>query len=183
MIRSLLALVVALLLSASAGAADVKYALTGENTKVTFVGTKPGGKHNGGFKKLTGNATVTDGNIETLKIEVDIDTDSLYSDDPSGKLTAHLKNPDFFGVKDNPKATFKTTKIEKTDKGYTITGDLTMIGKTKAVSFPATVGEKDGVLSITSDFKIDRTQWGMNFGSKGQVDKDVAIKLAVTAKK
>ena len=40
-------------------------------------------------------------------------------------------------MKDNPKATFKSTKIEKTDKGYTITGDLTMLGKTKSVSFPA----------------------------------------------
>jgi polyisoprenoid-binding protein YceI len=183
MIRSLSALVLAILLGTSAVAADVKYALTGENTKLTFVGTKPGGKHDGGFKKLTGTATVADGKIESLTIEVDIDTDSLYTDDPSGKLTNHLKNPDFFGVKDNPKATFKTTKVAKTDKGYDVTGDLTMLGKTKAVTFPATITEKDGVLSLTSDFKIDRTQWGMNYGAKGQVDKDVAIKLAVTAKK
>ena len=61
MIRSLSALALAILLVASAAAADVKYALTGENTKITFIGTKPGGKHDGGFKKLTGTATVTDG--------------------------------------------------------------------------------------------------------------------------
>jgi len=181
MIRSLVALILAAAIGATALAADTTYALTGENTKVTFVGTKPGGKHEGGFKKVSGTATVTDGNLETLKIETDIDTTSLYSDNP--KLTAHLKNPDFFGVKDNPKATFKTTKVEKTDKGYTISGDLTLLGKTKAVSFPATVTEKDGTLTIASDFKIDRTQWGMNFGANGMVDKEVAIKLAVTAKK
>ena len=180
MIRSLFALGLAALLGTSAFAADVKYALTGENTKITFVGKKPDGKHDGGFKKLTGNATVTDGKIETLTIEVDIDTDSLYSDNE--KLTGHLKQPDFFGVKDNPKATFKTTKVEKTDKGYTITGDLMMIGKTKAVSFPATVTENDGTLNFSADFSIDRTDWGMNYG-KGKIDDKVALKVALTAKK
>ena len=182
MVRSLSALALAILLGTAAGAADVKYALTGENTKVTFVGTKPGGKHDGGFKKLSGNATVTDGNIETLTIAVEIDTDSLYTDDPSGKLTGHLKNPDFFGVKDHPKATFKTTKVEKTDKGYTITGDLTMIGKTKAVSFPATVAANGDTLTLNAEFTIDRTDWGMNYG-KGKIDDKVTIKVAVNAKK
>ena len=132
MMRPLSALVLAFLLGASVSAADVQYALTGENTKLTFTGTKPGGKHDGGFKKLAGTATVTDGKLAT--IEVEIDTDSLYSDNE--KLTGHLKNPDFFGVKDHPKATFKSTKIEKTDRGYTITGDLTMIGQTKPVTLP-----------------------------------------------
>ena len=180
MYRTLFALAVAALLSASGTAADTKYALSGDNTKLEFTGTKKGGKHDGGFKKLTGTATVTDSKFDTLKIEVEIETDSLYADD--AKLTGHLKNSDFFGVKDNPKATFKTTKVEKTDKGYNVTGDLTMIGKTKAVTFPATISEKDGVLSLKSDFKIDRTQWGMNYG-KGMIDNDVAIRLAVSAKK
>ena len=181
MVRTLSALALAALLGTSAIAADVTYALTGDNTKITFVGTKPDGKHEGGFKKLTGTATVSDGKLESLKIQTEIDCNSLYSDNE--KLTGHLKNPDFFGVKDNPKATFKTTKVEKTDKGYNVTGDLTLLGKTKPVTFPATITEKDGVLSLTADFKIDRTQWGMNYGAKGQVDKDVAIKLAVNAKK
>src|SRR5262249_5649322 len=160
-------------------AADTKYTLTGENTTIQFVGTKPGGKHDGGFKKVAGTATVTDGNLATLKIEVEIETDSLYADDP--KLTGHLKSPDFFGVKDNPKATFKTTKVEKTDKGYTITGELTMLGKTKAVSFPAAVAAGDA-LTLTSEFQIDRNDWGMSFG-KGKIDDKVTIKVAVNAKK
>jgi polyisoprenoid-binding protein YceI len=180
MARTLFALALVALLGLSATAADTKYAITGENTKLTFTGTKPGGKHDGGFKTLTGTATVTDGNLATLKIEVDIDCDSLYSDD--AKLTGHLKNPDFFNVKDNPKATFKTTKVEKTDKGHTVTGDLTLLGKTKAVTFPATVTEKDGVLNLAADFQIDRNDWGMSYG-KGKIDDKVAIKIAMAAKK
>jgi polyisoprenoid-binding protein YceI len=160
-------------------AADTKYALTGDNTTLTFTGTKAKGKHDGGFKKLTGTATVTDGDLTTLKIETDIEVDSIYTDDT--KLTGHLKGPDFFGVKDNPTATFKTTKVEKSDKGYTSTGDLTMLGKTKSVTMPATISVAGDTLTIASNFKIDRTNWGMTYG-KGQIDNDVALKLSVKAK-
>ena len=179
MIRSISALTLAALFGLSAAAAEQKFALDGDNTKVTFTGTKKGGKHDGGFKKLTGTASITDGDLSTLKLEAEIDTDSLYSD--TEKLTAHLKNPDFFGVKDNPKATFKTTKVEKTEKGYTITGDLTLLGKTKPVTIPAAVAVKEHVLTLTSEFKINRSDWGMTFG-KGMVDDAVSLKLAITAK-
>lgn len=180
MTRVLFSLPLIALLAATAPGADTKYPLTGDNTKLTFVGTKPSGKHEGGFSKLNGTATVTDGNLATLKLEVDIDCDSLYSD--SAKLTTHLKSPDFFGVKDNPKATFKTTKVEKADTLYSVTGDLTMLGKTKSVNFLAALTEKDGVLSMAAEFKIDRTQWGMTYG-KGMVDNDVTVKVIMSAKK
>ena len=49
-------------LGLTASAAEEKYALTGDNTKITFVGTKKGGKHEGGFKKLAGTATVSRAN-------------------------------------------------------------------------------------------------------------------------
>jgi polyisoprenoid-binding protein YceI len=180
MSRTLMTIIALGLATAIATAAETKYSLSGDNTKLTFTGTKTKGKHDGGFNKLTGTATVSDGDLTTLKIETDIEVDSMYSDD--AKLTNHLKSPDFFAVKDNPKATFKTTKVVKTDKGYDVTGDLTMLGKTKAVTFPATITVTGDTLNLTAEFKIDRTNWGMTYG-KGQIDNMVNIKLAVTAKK
>jgi polyisoprenoid-binding protein YceI len=177
MLRSLFALALA---AGIASAADQKIALTGENTAVTFTGTKKGGKHDGGFKKLIGTATIPDGDLTKLAIEATIDADSLYSDNE--KLTAHLKNPDFFGVKDNPTATFKSTKVEKTEKGYTVTGDLTLLGKTKPVTLPSTIELKDGKLVLTSEFKIKRFDWGMTFG-KGMVDDEVSLKLKIDSKR
>jgi polyisoprenoid-binding protein YceI len=180
MLRFVSASVLAALLGATLSAADQVFPLTGENTRVTFIGTKKNGKHEGGFSKLTGTATVTDGKPGTLKIDAVIDTTSLYSD--NGKLTNHLKSPDFFAVKQHPKATFKSKQVEKTDKGYTITGDLTMLGKTKPVSIPATVTVNGDTLTVTSDFTINRFDWGMVYG-KGQVDDAVRLKLNVNAKK
>ena len=174
--RLFLAAVAVAVLALPAAAADVK--LTGENTKITWTGTKgAAGKHDGGFKTLTGTATVS-GDALT-KVEVEIDMDSLYSDD--NRLTAHLKAPDFFGVKNNPKSKFVSTKVEKTDKGYTITGDLTMNGKTKPVTFPATVSHAGGTLKIDAAFSIDKRDWGMTYGG-GKIDDQVAIKVAVEAK-
>ncbi|HEY1186250.1 MAG TPA: YceI family protein [Gemmata sp.] len=180
MSKTMIALGLLAALALTARAADTKYALTGDNTKVTFTGTKTGGKHDGGFGKVAGTATVPDGDLTKLAVTVDIDTDSLYSDD--AKLTAHLKNADFFDVKNQPKATFKSTKVVRDEKGYTITGDLTLLGKTKPVKIPATITEKDGVLSVSAKFTIDRTDWGMTFG-KGKIDDTVTLGLAVTAKK
>ena len=180
MYRAPFAVVLAVLLAVPVVAAETKFSLTGENTKITFVGTKPGGRHEGGFKKVSGTATVTDGNPATLQIQAEIDTDSLYSDNE--KLTGHLKSPDFFGVKDHPKATFKTTKVEKTAKGYNVTGELTMLGRTKAVSMPATVTAAGDTLTLTSEFKINRNDWGMTYG-KGKVDDIVSLKVVVNAKK
>jgi polyisoprenoid-binding protein YceI len=180
MLRTLFTVAALAACISSASAADHTFPLTGDNAKITFVGTKPGGKHEGGFAKLAGTATVTDGNPATLKLDVTIETDSLFSDNPM--LTTHLKSPDFFAVKDHPRATFKTTKVEKSDKGYTITGDLTMLGKTKPVVMPATVTTSGDTLTLTSEFSIDRTDWGMSFG-QGKVDNKVNLKVVVNAKK
>jgi polyisoprenoid-binding protein YceI len=179
MVRRILSITVCALVLAPALALAADFPLTGSNTTIKFVGTKPGGKHDGGFKSVKGTASVTGADAATLKISLDIETDSLYSDNE--KLTAHLKSPDFFGVKSNPKVKFVTTKVEKADAGYIITGELTLLGKTKSVSFPATIAVKGDSLNVTANFSIDRTQWGMTYG-KGKVDDMVKLSVSVNAK-
>lgn len=192
----------ALFFAAVVPASAESYKLDGKTAKVTFVGTKINGKHSGGFKKLDGKATLDGDDMTTLKIELEIDTASLYSD--NAKLTEHLSGPDFFGVKEFPKATFKVTKVEKTKPGkadksdkdakeakvdkdsYTLTGDLTLLGKTKPVTMPGKVKIDGEQLVITSDFKIKRSEWGMTYkvGKKtGEIEDEVKLKVDVKAKK
>lgn len=178
--RQLFGLTALVLAASVALAADGKFSLTGENTTIQFVGSKAEGKHDGGFKKITGTATVADGDPTTAKIELEIDVDSIYTD--TGKLTNHLKSPDFFEVKKYPKAKFVSTKVAKSDDGYTVTGALTLHGKTKTISFPAKIKATDDGLTLTSDFKIDRHDFGVSFG-KGKIHDDVALKVSVKATK
>lgn len=170
---------IVLALVASVGQADeAKFGLTGENTKITFIGSKPNGKHEGGFKKVTGTATVDTKDITTLKITLNIDMNSTFTDD--GKLTGHLKSPDFFDVKTNPTSKFVTTKVEKGEKGYTVTGKLTLAGKTKELSFPATIDAKGDNLTLTSNFSIDRNDWGISYGA-GKIDDTIKLSVSVKA--
>ena len=183
MMRRVLCLAAAILTCASAFVADAGAAdfdLTGKNTTITFVGTNPNGKHEGGFKSVTGMASVPGDDVTKLKITLDIDVNSLYSDNP--KLTGHLKSPDFFGVKSNPSIKFVSSKVEKAGSEYKITGDLTMLGKTNSITVPAQITTAGGALTIAARFKIDRTQWGMTYG-KGKIDDDVSLTVNVKATK
>jgi polyisoprenoid-binding protein YceI len=175
--RKLLAILLVACLCSPLLAADGKFALDGTNTTVKFVGSKAEGKHDGGFKTVTGTATAAGGNILALKIAVDIDMNSLWADDP--KLTGHLKSPDFFDVKRNPTARFVSTKVGlNRDNTCTITGDLTLNGKKKSITFPAKITLTNDKFTLAASFKINRHDFGISYG-KGKIYDDVAITVAV----
>jgi len=180
MMRVFSALAAAVLVVSQGQAAETKFALSSDNTKVTFTGHKPDGKHEGGFKMVTGSAAVEGANLATLKIAVEIDLNSTFTDDE--KLTAHLKSPDFFGVKANPKSKFVSTTVLKTDAGYTVAGKLTLNGKTKDVSFPAKIELAGDTLKLSAKFKIDRNNWDISYG-KGKVNDEVDLGVTLSAKK
>lgn len=153
--------------------------LDGDNTKIGFVGTKPDGSHQGGFNELSGTITVDPESKAVQKISVEIQTESLWADDE--KLTNHLKSADFFNVKERPTASFESSKIESNDAAtgqYTVTGDLTLLDVSREISFPATVTQEDGKFILTSEFTIDRTDFGMDYG-QGKVDNEVTLRIAV----
>ncbi|SDE47566.1 YceI family protein [Riemerella columbipharyngis] len=110
-----------------------------------------------------------------------LDMNSINATDLSGeyqtKLNNHLKNGDFFEVEKYPTGTFKMMLLRKNNKpdfNYIITGNLTLKGSTNAVTFPAKIEVKNGVLTLTSDkFTIDRQKWGVSYKS---TMKDIVIK-------
>ena len=74
------------------------------------------------------------------------------------------------------------------DATHTIKGNLTLKDSTKNISFPAKVIVDNKSATATADFKIDRTQWGLNYKGPNNpadwvISKDVNIKLAIAATK
>jgi polyisoprenoid-binding protein YceI len=61
------------------------------------------------------------------------DVASLDTREP--KRDAHLKSADFFDVAQFPTITFKSKRIQKGKEGLQLTGDLTIHGVTKEVTF------------------------------------------------
>ncbi len=176
------AVVSALMLTGTATAAeDLKADL--DKCKITFVGSKPDGtKHEGGFKKFEIDAKADWEEAEKSSINIEIKTESLFSD--NDKLTAHLKNPDFFDVRKYPKATFKSTKIEPKgeDPKATITGKLKMLDKEVEVKIPVELEVGEDQLKMAGKFKIDRTKWGMDYG-KGKINDEVELAIEFVFKR
>ena len=93
--------------------ADASFTVTSENTKVSFVGTKKSGDSKfGGFKTVNGQIGVTDERVSSVKVVIDVE--SLYSE--AEKLTAHLKNEDFFSAKEFPELAFSSKSIVGADE-------------------------------------------------------------------
>jgi polyisoprenoid-binding protein YceI len=166
--------------------AAAKFTFDQASSKVTWVGSKVTGKHDGGFSTFKGTVDLPDGTPEKGKVDVEIDATSITSDQE--KLTGHLKSPDFFDVEKNPKATFASTEIKKGgDKGatHTITGNLTIKGITKSVSFPATIALTPDAATVDAEFAINRRDFSLNYAGKPNdlIRDDVVIKLTIRAKK
>jgi polyisoprenoid-binding protein YceI len=175
--RKLFAVLLVACLCSPLLAADQKIVLSEANTTIKFVGSKAEGKHDGGFKKLKGQATVSGTDVTKLQIAVDIDTTSLWADDP--KLTGHLKSPDFFDVKRNPTSRFISTKIARGDDGnYNVTGDLTLNGRKKSITFPAKITLANDRFTLDASFKINRHDFGISYG-KGKIHDAVTISVVV----
>ena len=152
-----------------------------ENTRIQFVGTHVGAKpdpRTGVFGKFTGKAEIDPAKHSLKAVSFEIKTESLET--PIAKLTTHLKSPDFFDVRQYPTAKFQSTSVVPGDSDgkYVVTGNLTLLKATKEVKIPVTVSNNDKGLTLTADFKIDRTQFGMS-GFQDQVNKEVAMTVEI----
>jgi len=141
-----------------------------EKTKITWEGKKKiGGAHQGTLKIKSGSLEVAKGEIVKGEVQIDmttLDNTDLGESAMKGKLVGHLKNDDFFSVDKHPTATLaiKNVKKDKDDK-YTVTGDLTIKGIKKPITFPAEIHSMDGEVHATANLTIDRTAYGIKYNS------------------
>ena len=160
-------------------AATKAYAITAENSKVEFTGSKVTGKHDGGFKQLQGEVHTSGNSVSHAKVT--IDTTSLHSD--NDRLTGHLKSPDFFDVAKFPTAVFETTSISGTGPTANVTGKLTLHGVTKEITFPAKIEVKDDAVTVKAEFSINRQDFGIKYAGKPDdlIRDGVVLRLDVKA--
>jgi len=103
-----------------------------------------------------------------FEVEASIDVASIDTGQPD--RDTHLRSADFFHVDQHPTMTFRSTRIEPVDGSYTMTGDLTLKGVTRAVTLEV---ESNG-LAASPD---GRTRFGL--GATGELrrsDLDFGLK-------
>jgi polyisoprenoid-binding protein YceI len=133
---------------------------TAVNFKISHLGLS---WTHGRFNDVSGGF-VLDG--ERASFELSIKPESV--DTGNAKRDEHLRSPDFFNVKQFPALTFKSTAVKPVKDGYEVTGDLTLHGTTKPVTFTLLGGRKaefpKGMqrTGFTTDLVIKRSEFGMD---------------------
>jgi polyisoprenoid-binding protein YceI len=135
--------------------------------------------HNGTAQFSTGELLVTGTQLVGGTVTVDMKTikaTDITDAETSGKFMGHLTSDDFFATAKYATASFKITRVTPikgaaaTSNNATITGELTIKGITKPLSFPAKVGVKNGVAAATGTATVNRTQYDIKYGSKSFFD-------------
>jgi polyisoprenoid-binding protein YceI len=164
-------------------AADT-YQIKPDQSKVTFTiknkapGASAPEEVPGSFRDFSGTVTFNAEDPAKSAVQMEVKTASV--DTGNGKRDDHLRNPDFFKAKEFPTMTFKSTGAKKvSDDTFEVTGDFTLLGKTKPVT--ATF-KKTGDNSGTATFQLKRSEYGMKFRVPDTAD-EVNVKLELVGAK
>ncbi|MCX8520505.1 MAG: YceI family protein [Rhodoferax sp.] len=168
-------------------AQSASYALDPAHTYVIFEISHFGTSTNRGrFDKKEGTVQL-DKAAKTGKVEVTIDSTSISTG--SEAFNKHLRSADLFDAEKYPTIKFTGDKFTfNGDKVSQITGNLTLLGKTREVTLKATQFNcyTNPMLkreTCGGDFEttIDRTQFGMNYGLDWGFPKEVRLVIQAEA--
>jgi polyisoprenoid-binding protein YceI len=168
--------------AAALSKAPSRFTLDAANTSLIFVGSKVTGSHEGKFEKLKGQVETVGDDPSSAKISVSVETASLKTD--AEKLDGHLKSPDFFDVEKFPTAVFESTAVAAqagSPSAHTISGNLTLHGVTKQITFPATIAVSDKKVAVKSEFSINRRDFGIVYPGMPDdlIRDDVLMKINI----
>ncbi|MEM7104256.1 MAG: YceI family protein [Bacteroidota bacterium] len=131
-----------------------------------------GGGHQGTINISSGALKMEGGKVTGGKFEVDMASINCtdLEGDMKGNLEGHLKNADFFDIENHPTSAFEITNVQALDgdaeANSIVSGNLTIKGKTKNITFKAKIDAADGSVKVSSpQFVIDRTDWDVQYGS------------------
>jgi polyisoprenoid-binding protein YceI len=181
-------LVSALLIGGAAVAAPVTYQIDPGHTYPSFEAD-----HMGGMSIWRGKATKTSGTIvldQAAKTgTVDITVDAASIDFGHQKLNEHAKSPELFDVAKYPTITYQGTFAGfKGDAPTEVNGELTMHGVTKPVKLTLNQFKcmqnpmsKKQFCGADASATLDRSQFGIDFGTKYGFKMDVKLQIQVEA--
>ncbi|WP_291726020.1 YceI family protein [Bernardetia sp.] len=180
-----------------------------DQSAVTWIGSKPGGQHNGTIGIAEGSNLMVDGGnlvggVITLDM-TDITVLDIENAEDNAKLVGHLKNQDFFAVETYPTSVFTIASVEPVDAAtldipegehstenptHKITGNLKMMDTEKAITFYANVTmPSEGEVKASAKFNIDRTEFNVSHMAEGTakvkdkfINNTVNVGFDITAK-
>jgi len=153
------AIILTLTTALSVKAQNQVYTIDANASQLTWTGYAEVGSWapSGTLQLVKGQLTRTANQISRTTMTLDMTTIRHEN----GQLQTHLRDETFFDVTRFPTATF----VLRTLTGTTATGQLTLKGVTKPVTFPVVVSQEGEALRIKGRAVIDRTQFGIRYNS------------------
>ncbi|WP_293302538.1 YceI family protein [Pedobacter sp. UBA4863] len=166
------------------------------NAKALWKGYLETGYFNSGTIKLDGEDIFLEGDkITGGKISIPVSSILITNDLPLDKkieLTTHLQTDAFFDLAVHPYVTYTISSAEKKaidaeGNNYLIKGSMKLLGKELPLDIPAKINISNTAVSVVSNFKFDRTRWGMTYASSEQlpaqdkIKNEIAVELDFTA--
>jgi polyisoprenoid-binding protein YceI len=121
-------------------------------------------KVRGTFEDFSGTIVVAEDPLDS-RVDFEASAASITTGTPD--RDNHLRSPDFLDVAQHPVVSFASTGLARDDAGWKLTGDLTIRGVTKEVTFDMAF-EGEGIdpygntkAAFTASGEIDRRDWGL----------------------
>jgi polyisoprenoid-binding protein YceI len=195
-----------------ADTAGVTFPVDVAQSKIEWIGTKVTGHHEGTVMLKGGEVYLKDGKITGGNFTMDMTSITVtgpegVSEESNKKLQGHLHAPDFFEVSAYPEAKFEITDIKPyagtvkeeekdprqeaiseykvTAPTHLVSGNLTIKGIAKNITFPAQVTVTPDYAEAIAKFNINRQEWNISF--RGQPDDlirdDIHLGISLMARR
>ena len=141
----------------------------------------------GSFDTLQGQLYIDEQNPANSWVEAEVNAASITTQ--NRLRDTHLRSNAFFAVKKYPTIAFKSTRVEHIgDSAYKVTGNLTLLGTTKPITFDVSYsGQSAGLharagLTARTTMNRDDFGWGTIVQSVAGKTATVEIALVVVQK-
>jgi len=131
---------------------------------------------------LRGTIKFDPGYPEQAFFNVSVDAGTVNTN--IGARDNHLRKETYFNVQKYPRISFVSTKVGNTTKAgiLYITGNITIKGISKEISFPFTATEEHDGYLFAGEFKINRIDFKVG-GNSLVLSGDLIVSLSVLTKK
>ena len=140
----------------------------------------------GRFNKVRGQLHIDEQNPANSWVEAEIDAASINTH--NRLRDTHLRSGAFFAVKKYPTIAFRSTRVEHIGgNAYKVTGNLTLLGTTKPITFDVSYsGQSAGLnarASLTARATINRHDFGLGRGMMvlAAAGKTATVEIALVA--
>jgi cytochrome b561 len=157
----LFAALAAMAVAAGPRAEAQEWAINKEQSRITFEADAGGQKVVGEFKQFEAEIRFDPDHLDIAEISAAVDLNTVETGQPD--VDKALLGKDWFDVQTYPTAGFRMTSIApgETPGSYKLEANLSLKGKTRAVSLPFTLAVDQGDAKVKGEMTLDRGDFGI----------------------